>query len=149
MILKCENNTSVELKIHNYEFPDKLDCEYDRNWLDIYLKVQNSDWEWETINPSLLTWDVKALIEWFRIIANNEKPGKNEISNLEPNISFFLLNKYSENQNKFKIKLDAESRPPFAKNHEESYFIFNADKDELNRIITELENELEKFPARE
>jgi hypothetical protein len=77
MIFNCENNQTVEIKIHNYEFPDKLDGEYDRNWLDIYLKVQNSDWEWETIDPSLLTWDVKALIEWFRIIANNEKPKKN------------------------------------------------------------------------
>ncbi len=144
MIFKCENNTSVELKIHNYEFPDKLDGEYDRNWLDIFIKVKTNDWEWETIDPSLLTWDVKALIEWFRTIANNEKPEKNEISNLEPNISLFLLNKYSENENKFKIKLDAESRPP----GKESSFIFNVNKAELNLLINELADELKKFPER-
>jgi hypothetical protein len=149
MILNCENNQTVELKIHNYEFPDTLNKDYDANWLDICLKIENADWKWETIDPSLLTWDVKALIEWFKTIANNEKPKFTEISNLEPNISFALLNEYSEKVKKFQIKLDAESRPPFAKNNAESCFIFNADEAELKRIITELESELEKFPVRE
>ena len=149
MILNCENDQTVELKIHNYEFPDTLNKDYDANWLDICLKIENPDWKWETIDPSLLTWDVKALIEWFKTIANNEKPKFTEISNLEPNISFALLNEYSEKVKKFQIKLDAESRPPFAKNNAESCFIFNADEAELKRIITELENELEKFPVRE
>ena len=148
MIFQCENNTTVELKIHNYEFSDQLDNEYDRNWLEIFIKIKSKDWEWETIDPSLLTWDVKALIEWFRMIANNEQPKKTEISNLEPNISFFLLNEYKENENKFKIKLDAESRPPHVENGKESSFIFNVNKTELKLLINELETELKKFPVR-
>lgn len=149
MILNCENNQTVELKIHNYEFPDTLNKDHDANWLDICLKVENADWKWETIDPSLLTWDVEALIEWFRTIAKSQKPEKNERTFLEPNLSFYLLNDYTEKEHTFKIRLDAECIPPFAKGEIGSSFIFKADKVELNRIIAELENELEKFPVRE
>ncbi len=148
MIFNCEDNESVELKIHNYQFPNTLDKDYDGNWLHIYLKVESKVGHWQTIDPSLLTWDIIELITWFRDIANDIKPEHTEQEFIEPNISFYLLNNYSEIEKKFKIKFDLESRPKSAIDDFEYSVIFKADKDELNRIASDLENELKNFPVR-
>jgi hypothetical protein len=66
MKFNCEDNQTIELKIHNYQFPNSLDREYDDNWLNIYLKVESKVGHWQTIDPSLLTWDITELINWFR-----------------------------------------------------------------------------------
>lgn len=74
MKFNCDDKQKVELKIQNYQFPNTLDRDYDGNWLNIYLKVESKVGHWEVTDPSLLTWDIVELINWFRDIANNIKP---------------------------------------------------------------------------
>jgi hypothetical protein len=148
MKFNCEDNQTVELKIHNYEFPDSIDCKYDGNWLNIYLKVESKVGHWQTIDPSLVTWEVIALINWFRSLANNDNTITKEQEFSEPNISFYLLNNLTDQEKIIKIKFDFESRPKPAKEEIEYSVVFIADKIELDRIAYELETELQKFPAR-
>ena len=148
MTFNCEDNQTVEIKIHNYQFPNSLDKEYDGNWLNIYLKVQSKVGHWQTIDPSLLTWEIAELINWFRAIADNIKPEHIEQEFIEPNISFYLLDNFSEKENTFKIKFDLESRPKSSKDDVEYSIIFKADKDELYRIANHFEDELKNFPIR-
>ena len=148
MIFKGVNNQAVELRIHNYEFPNTLDKEYDGNWLRIYLNVKSDLGNWQTIDPSLLTYEVQKLVEWFRCIADNKEPEYIEQEFIEPNIAFYLLNSYLQDEKQIKIKFDLESRPQSAKDDIEYYVILKADRNELNRIATELEQELKIFPER-
>lgn len=148
MKFNCEDNQTVELKIHNYQFPNSLDREYDGNWLNIYLKVESKVGHWQTIDPSLLTWDIIELINWFRNLANSDKTITKEQEFIEPNISFYLLNDLTDKEKIIKIKFDLESRPKSAKEEIEYSVIFIADKSELDRIAYELETELQKFPER-
>jgi len=148
MKFNCEDNQTVELKIHNYQFPNSLDKEYDGNWLNIYLKVESKVGHWQTIDPSLLTWDITELIKWFRRLVYNDKTITKEKEFIEPNISFYLLNELTDQEKIIKIKFDLESRPKSAKEEIEYSVIFIADKTELERIAYELETELQKFPER-
>ena len=148
MKFNCEDNQTVELKIHNYQFPDSLDKEYDGNWLNIYLKVESKVGHWQTIDPSLLTWDITELIKWFRRLVYIDKTITKEKEFIEPNISFYLLNELTDQEKIIKIKFDLESRPKSAKEEIEYSVIFIADKTELERIAYELETELQKFPER-
>ncbi|MEP5830428.1 MAG: hypothetical protein ABJ300_09165, partial [Maribacter dokdonensis] len=71
MIFKGINDQTVEFSITNYQFPEISDCEYDSNWLLVYLKVKSDCGNWETIDPSLLTRDLKEIIEWFEKLSND------------------------------------------------------------------------------
>ena len=53
------DNQEVEFNVVNYEFPEISDCTYDSNWLLIKLNVKSKFGNWETIDPSLFTWNFK------------------------------------------------------------------------------------------
>jgi hypothetical protein len=148
MIINGINNQTVEIKIHNYESPDITDKNYDGNWLNIYLNVKSDAGNWQTINSSLLTWEVKELIEWFKCLANKQLPKWKDQEFIEPNISFYLLNEHNQDEKLLKIKFDLESRPKSAKDEIEYSVVFKADENELIRLANELEKELSKFPER-
>ncbi len=63
MIVLGKDNQTVELKITNYQYPSSLDRDWDGNWLNIYLKVVSKSGNWQTIDPSLTTWEVQELID--------------------------------------------------------------------------------------
>ena len=147
MIFYGVDNQIVDFQITNYEFPKITNDEYDDNWLLIYLKVKSKLGNWQTIDPSLLTSEVKELIDWFNALVQNKHPKYVNLSFIEPNLSFELLENVSDNS-KFKIKFNLESKPKSAKEDEEYYVDCIADKQELKRIVEELEKELAKYPPR-
>jgi hypothetical protein len=63
MIFQGIDKQSVELKITNYQFPENQDGDWDGNCLNIYLKVESKVGKWQTIDPSLTTWEVQEIIE--------------------------------------------------------------------------------------
>ena len=95
MIFKGVDNQSVEFRITKYEFPNITDCEYDSNWLLIYLNVKSKSGNWKTSNPSLLTSDVKRIIKWFNDLSMGKSTEKN-LSFLEPNLEFDLIKNKTE-----------------------------------------------------
>lgn len=147
MIFKGINNQTVEFRITNYEFPEITNCEYDSNWLLVYLNVKSEYGNWQTTDPSLLVRDLSDIIEWFKKLANNVEPEYDSLVFMEPNLEFELI-KNESNLKTVRIKFDLESRPQNADDEKEYFVDCEMDKSELNRITQELQKELEKYPER-
>ncbi len=148
MTFKGINDQSVELKITNYQFPENTDGDWDSNWLNIYLKVKSDVGNWQTVDPSLTTWDVKSLINWFDNLSKNIQPECTYICFLEPNISFELLDSFDSKTKTIRIKFNLEIRPQSATDEKDYFVDFIADNNELNSIALDLQKELEKYPVR-
>jgi len=146
MIFYGIDNQTVDFRITNYEFPKISNDEYDNNWLLIYLKVKSKLGNWQTIDPSLLTYEIKELIDWFDALLQNKQSKYVNLNFIEPNLSFELLENVSEL--KFRIKFNLESKPQSAKENEEYYVDCVVNEHELKRIIDELEKKSAKYPQR-
>lgn len=147
MIFKGIENESVEMKVLGYQFPhvDKPD-DYDANWLRIYTKVVSNKGNWQTVDSSLLTWDVERLSEWFKKLSIDNSEEKN-IDFLEPNLAFQLIEVESEIK-KIRLIFELESRPMNASS-DVSYFVdFLFDNEQLLTLSKELEEYLNRYPKR-
>lgn len=142
-----KDGQQVELRILGYQFPIGVHDEWDENWLRIYLNVKSDVGFWQTVDPSLTTWEVHKLIEWFNNLSQNSEVEFTEMIFVEPNLSFKLLEK-SEDIKTIQIRFNAESKPQSAGEDEEYFVNFQFSNQELSTIAMELNNELLKFPVR-
>jgi len=148
MIFQGIDKQSVELKITNYQFPENQDGDWDGNCLNIYLKVESKVGKWQTIDPSLTTWEVQEIIEWFDKITRDKEPEYRLLTFTEPNLSFELLNEPTDNEKLIRIKFDLECRPKSATDDKEYFVDILADKNEIITIKERLKDELNKYPER-
>jgi hypothetical protein len=148
MTFKGINNQSVELKITNYQFPENQDGDWDGNWLNIYLKVDSKVGKWQTIDPSLTTWEIQEIIDWFDLLSKYTEPEYRIITFTEPNLSFELLNEPTDNYKLIRINFDLKSKPKSATDDKEYFVDFSANKDELIEIIKDLKDELGIYPEK-
>ena len=147
MIFKGINNQTVEFRITNYQFPKITNCEYDSNWLLVYLKVKSDCGNWQTIDPSLLVRDLKDIIEWFEKLSNDIETDSDSLVFMEPNLEFELIKNQSDLKT-VRIKFDLESRPQNADDEKEYFVDCELNNAELKEIVSELKKELEKYPER-
>ena len=147
MIFNGTHNQTVEIQIANYQFPNSTDY-WDKNWLHIYLNVKSDIGNWQTIDPSLTTWEVSELINWFDTLSRNVTPTYLTLEFTEPNLSFELLDSKDQALKMFRIKFDLESRPQSAIDGKEYFIDCLANNQELKRIADELRIELDKYPKR-
>ena len=148
MIIKGIDNQTVEIKVTNYQHPDSLDRDWDGNWLNTYLKVESKVGNWQTVDPSLTTWEIQELIDWFIDLANNTKPKWTDMEFTEPNLSLYLKNDFNDLNKKIRIKFDLESRPKSATIDKEFFVDFEANSPELKRLADDLTSELRRYPIR-
>ena len=148
MIFTGIEGQTVELIITNYQFPEENNSDWDGNWLNIYLNVKSNAGHWQTVDPSLTTWEVQELIDWFDKLSKNSRPEYTDMSFTEPNLSFELLSEPGAIEKTIKIKFEMESRPLSATDDIDYYVDIIADNDELKRLSAGLQNELAKFPKR-
>jgi|SRR5690554_1276727 len=148
MIFSGVDSQTVELKITNYQFPDNQDGDWDGNWLNIYLKVDSIVGKWQTIDPSLTTWEIQEIIDWFDKLSNDKEPEFRLMTFTEPNLSFELLSEPTVKKKLIRINFDLESRPKSATNDKEYFVDILADNDEINELIKGLKNELSEYPER-
>jgi hypothetical protein len=148
MIFSGVDDQTVELRITNYQYPDVIAGDWDGNWLNIYLNVKSNVGHWQTVDPSLTTWEVQNLIDWFRDLSNNKKPEYIDLGFTEPNLSFELINSADSPVKKFRIKFDLESRPQSATDEKEYFVDCIADNIELSKLSAGLALEFEKYPER-
>lgn len=148
MIFSGVDSQTVELKITNYQFPDNQEGDWDGNWLNIYLKVDSKVGKWQTIDPSLTTWEVQEIIDWFDQLSADKDPEFRLMTFTEPNLSFELLNEPTDNNKLIRIKFDLECRPKSATDDKEYFVDVSADRDELITIKKGLKDELNKYPER-
>ena len=109
MRLINNDQTGFELDIVGYQFPELETEEYDSNWLLIRIIVKHPEGEWQSIAPSLLTYEAKELALWLEKIGKKE-PVEEEIAFIEPNLSF----KSVKNGTYIRIYFELESRPSWA-----------------------------------
>ena len=148
MVIEGINNQRVEIRVNNYQFPETNDRDYDGNWLNIYLNVKSELGNWQTVDPSLLTWEVQELIDWLDQLSKNEKPKWKNMEFIEPNLCFHLMNSHDDLKKKIKIEFKLESRPRSA-NEDDEYFVeFIASNENLKNIANGFRSELSKFPVR-
>ena len=148
MIFSGVDSQTVELKITNYQFPDNQDGDWDGNWLNIYLKVDSIVGKWQTIDPSLTTWEIQEIIDWFDKLSNDKEPEFRLMTFTEPNLSFELLSEPTVKKKLIRINFDLESRPKSATNDNDYFVDILADNDEINELIKGLKNELSEYPER-
>ena len=152
MLIKGEDNITLELKVNNYEFPHITWGEYG-NWLNIYFNIKSSLGKWETFYPCLRTWDVKEIIEWLKNLADNIGPKWKDQEFIEINISFQLLNNFNNKTKQIRCKInidqfEKEFKPFPVNNYNEFSIIFYADSIKLHTLAEELQIEYDKFPIR-
>jgi len=148
MIFYGINNQTVEIKITNYQFPSETNDDWDKNWLNIYLKVKSDVGNWQTIDPSLTTWEVRETIDWFNILSKDLLPKNLKLNFTEPNLSFELFENSYGLMKMFRINFNLESRPQLAINNKEYFVDCSVDNQELKRIATDLKIEIDKYPER-
>jgi len=147
MIFHGINNQTVELKITNYQFPKITNCEYDSNWLLIYLNVKSDCGNWQTVDPSLLVGDVIEIVEWFEKISLNKTPKYECLDFIEPNLAFELI-KAGVDYKTVRIKFDLESRPQSADDKKDYFVDCKMDNSQLQKVIEGLKKELQPYPRR-
>src|SRR5690606_16678538 len=147
MIFIGINDQTVEFRIINYQFPEITDCEYDSNWLLVYLKVKSDCGNWQTVDPSLLVRELKDIIEWFEKLSNDVETDSNSLVFMEPNLEFELIKNQSDLKT-VRIIFDLESRPQNANDEKEYYVDCEMNNAELKKVAIELTKELESFPER-
>lgn len=147
MIFNGIDNQIVEFKITNYEFPDAKFGDWDGNWLLIYLNVKSNVGYWQTIDPSLTTWEMKELIDWFKDLSNNKKPKNKCLDFTEPNLSFEHIG-YNQNKCLIRLRFELESRPQSADDDKDYFVDFEYNANEIKQVIIDLTNEINNFPER-
>jgi len=147
MIFNGIDNQTVELRITNYQFPDKKCEDWDGNWLLIYLNVKSNVGHWQTIDPSLTTWEVKELIDWFTDLSNNKILKNKCLVFTEPNLSFEHIG-YRKHKCLIKLRFALESRPQSTTNDKEYFVDFEFDSKEIKQVAVDLTNELNNFLER-
>lgn len=148
MIFEGVDSQTVELRITNYQFPNTNDRDWDGNWLNIYLKVKSGVGQWQTVDPSLTTFEVQHLITWFDTLSKGFRPEYTDMIFTEPNLSFELLNDYNAEVKVFRIKFELESQPQSATDDKEYFVDVAADNNKLRMISADLKSELAKYPER-
>jgi hypothetical protein len=142
-----KDGQQVELRILGYQFPTETIDQWDKNWLRIYLNVKTKVGHWQTVDPSLTTWEIQELIGWFNNLSQGKEVEYTEMIFVEPNLSFELLKK-SENFSTIQLRFNAESKPQSADEDKEYSVNFQFSNEELETIASDLNNELSKFPVR-
>lgn len=146
MIFKGLNNQRVQLKITNYEFPEETTCDYDSNWLLIYLNVKSLLGNWQTIGAVLLTFEVEQIIEWFNKLSTNTIV-KTSLTFIEPNLEFTLLDN-APDEKTIRILFDYEFRPKNGNDKKEYFVDCKMDTNELKSIAEAFIKELALYPKR-
>lgn len=152
MLSIIDNDKYFHFEILNYQFPDTIDRSYDGNWLMIKIKADNGKYKWEKTDPSLLTWEVKELYQWFLNLSENKKNEYDDIGFTEPVISFKIL----ENDNikiLLRICFAIELLPDnFDRSNPESpnrcFIDLAINIKDLNNIVNQLKEEMDKYPER-
>lgn len=141
------NNSFFQFKISNYEFPDTNDRSYDGNWLMIDINVKKDSLEWSRRDPSILSWELKEIVEWFYDLSNDKEPEREDLGFVEPNLRF----RYEKNNNKTKVLIYfwIELLPDNWDKKNKCFIEFELTNEELYSIGKMFEEELKKFPIRE
>ena len=145
MKLTSTHGHALSLSILRYEYPEIESENYQANWLVVQIQVQHPGGSWSGSHPSLLTYEVAELADWFDAIASGKDDPENQRF-IEPNLHF----QYDRIRGMLRVRLDHEYRPPWAPdiNDEEVWMHFPVGSVDLRAAAKSLRGQLEQYPQR-
>ncbi|HOT34888.1 MAG TPA: hypothetical protein PLW15_10625, partial [Rhodoglobus sp.] len=68
--------------MQGYQFSDATSVadQYDANWLMVKLHARKDSARWTTIEPCILTWELRTLADWFARVALREPKTVTEVN---------------------------------------------------------------------
>ena len=147
MELTIDNNCSFTMSLIGYQFPELEDGD-DSNWLNVKIEVSHQQGKWSAVDPALLTYEVKWLIDWLRAVSDG-KYDERHLWFLEPCLSFHLSPEKGD-PDKLIIEFAHEFGPPWATEDldEEHQLVFSLSSIDLIAAAQSLENQLRRYPQR-
>ena len=152
--LLSANGRAFELSIMGYQYPSRAQHEvesretgdWDANWLNIRIHVDDGGRNWHGVEAALTTWEVHALVEWFRTDALL-LPSSSFDSFTEPCFQHLATTRAGD-----RIRLDVTFshgfNPPDADSLEPVTVSFDVDDGTIRDFALGLEKQLERFPER-
>ena len=101
-------NSSLDLVIVGYQFPDITEGGWDSNWLLVKGIACLDGKKWEFVDPCLTTLEAQRLANWLEATAQFENTGP-YCDFVEPNLQFSR-----RRPNIVRISFALESQPPWA-----------------------------------
>ena len=142
MIRFKDKSKEIEIEVSGYEFEyDKVDDEYDRNWLNVSVRYRNGARESSITDPSILTWEIKDTINWLEGFLGEDCDDTLEGDYLEPYIWFHLRRRNGVLSGDFHIG--------YSNVIPSCVFKGTFSSEWLGNIIAELKAILERFPERD
>jgi hypothetical protein len=140
MVFKGKNSHFVELKVLNNK--NGLANFSDTDWLKMHFNVQSKFGNWQVTDESLMLFEFKELINWFKDLAQNKLPKHPELFFTEPNLEFRLVS-FADDLKKIKLVFSAELWQSVVPSDEDEYLEFRFSNHDLSKIASELEGELQ------
>lgn len=149
MILSGKNGDSFELELVGYQFPLTQHGD-DANWLIVRTSAVVGGQRWESVDPSLMTSEVKRLADWLNSIVEG-RPADSVEYFTEPNMTFEVLDS-SDHHLRLRVLLELESRAPWLKKAdvgESSHGpTIECSKGKLAKWARDMKTQLLRFPPR-
>ena len=147
MLLTNPTGTRFTLDVLDYQYPDRTVDEYgyDINWLKVKVDVETSEKSWSLTDPSLLSWELAQLSDWFASLAQGDLKQPHPVF-IEPVLRFLLAE--TETGTKLRVILAYEALPPGADRYSELHLDFDLDPHLLQHAAAGLRTLVERFPER-
>ena len=82
-----EDGTAIGIGFRGYQYPDATD-EWDANWLNVHVRVEDGAKAWETVSASFLTGEVAGLRRWLAgITSGDDVEAGDSVETIEPEIA--------------------------------------------------------------
>ncbi len=85
-MLLGRDDTSLELSVVGYQFPETIDDGWDSNWLIVSGRVSHPRGSWTFMDPCLTTFELERLASWLDDVAAGRPAPKSAFT--EPNLMF-------------------------------------------------------------
>lgn len=144
-MLWIDGKARVEIKILGYQY-EVIEEWYD-DWLTVQIIAQDQNGlEWEAINPSMMTSELKSLRDWFCSVRDNDMTWK-FAAFMEPEIEISYIE-----DGQIELSLSHAFYPKkLIKPNQDQYekkFVIPSTKEVLQQKIEEIDDMLAQFPER-
>ena len=143
-----EGNIDLTVAITDYQFPESLSD----NWCFVKLAVKQGQDTFEVLDPTLETTELLIIREWFACLNERTLPRFACLCFTEPCLQFDFLAS-SESSVRISINLNHELKPSFdlkqfGRTSSKWNLVFELGVNELNQIISGLDEVLQRLPIR-
>jgi hypothetical protein len=149
VVLRGSDGLRLELSIVRYQFPPEAGDSL--NWLMIAGQVSHPRGSWSFLDPALETQEVRALCNWFELVAAATTIQQPQMLFIEPNIA--LRHCADELDASIVVRLAYESAPPWCEDRSDRIagieLAFPLASNDPRGCAEALRIQLASYPARE